>query len=101
MPGKFQLDPIRDIQVLSPMNRGSLGIRELNLRFQIELNPAKPEEPSVEKFGWQFRIRDKVIQNQRIMILSIRWLSCQSATPVTGVLRLIVNGKICKEHRHY
>ncbi len=64
MPGKFRLDPIRDIQVLCPMNRGSLGIRELNLRLQTELNPAKPEEPSVEKFGWQFRIRDKVIQTE-------------------------------------
>lgn len=64
MPGKFRLDPIRDIQVLCPMNRGSLGIRELNLRLQTELNPARSEEPSVEKFGWQFRIRDKVIQTE-------------------------------------
>lgn len=64
MPGKFRLDPIRDIQVLCPMNRGSLGIRELNLRLQTELNPAKPEEPSVEKFGWRYRVRDKVIQTE-------------------------------------
>ena len=64
MPGKFRLDPIRDIQVLCPMNRGSLGIRELNIRLQTELNPSKPEEPTVEKFGWQFRIRDKVIQTE-------------------------------------
>jgi exodeoxyribonuclease V alpha subunit len=64
MPQKFKLDPIRDIQVLCPMNRGSLGIRELNVRLQTELNPARPEEPVVEKFGWQFRVRDKVIQTQ-------------------------------------
>lgn len=64
MPGKFRLDPIRDIQVLCPMNRGSLGIRELNLRLQTELNPARPEEVTVEKFGWQFRVRDKVIQTE-------------------------------------
>jgi exodeoxyribonuclease V alpha subunit len=64
MPGKFQLDPIRDIQVLCPMNRGSLGIRELNLRLQTELNPVRSDEPTVEKFGWQFRIRDKVIQTE-------------------------------------
>jgi exodeoxyribonuclease V alpha subunit len=64
MPGKFRLDPIRDIQVLCPMNRGSLGIRELNVRLQTELNPARPEEPSVEKFGWQFRVRDKIIQTE-------------------------------------
>lgn len=59
MPGKFRLDPIRDVQVLCPMNLGSLGIRELNVKLQVELNPAKPDEPVVEKFGWQFRVRDK------------------------------------------
>jgi len=62
IPEKFGLDPIRDVQVLCPMNRGSLGIRELNLRLQAELNPARPDDPVVEKFGWQFRPRDKVIQ---------------------------------------
>lgn len=64
IPAKFRLDPIRDIQVLCPMNRGSLGIRELNVRLQNELNPARADEPSVEKFGWQFRPRDKVIQTE-------------------------------------
>jgi len=64
IPNKFALDAIRDIQVLSPMHRGSLGIRELNLRLQKELNPPTPEEPVVEKFGWQFRVRDKVIQTE-------------------------------------
>jgi exodeoxyribonuclease V alpha subunit len=64
IPNKFKLDPIRDIQVLAPMNRGSLGIHELNLRLQAALNPARPEEPFVEKFGWRFRLRDKVIQTE-------------------------------------
>jgi exodeoxyribonuclease V alpha subunit len=64
IPSKFRLDPIRDVQVLSPMNRGSLGIRELNARLQEELNPRKAEEPFIEKFGWQYRIRDKVIQTE-------------------------------------
>jgi exodeoxyribonuclease V alpha subunit len=64
IPSKFRLDPIRDIQVLCPMNRGSLGVRELNVRLQNELNPAHADEPVVEKFGWQFRPRDKVIQTE-------------------------------------
>ena len=64
IPSKFRLDPIRDIQVLCPMNRGSLGVRELNVRLQNELNPARADEPVVEKFGWQFRPRDKVIQTE-------------------------------------
>ena len=64
IPGRFKLDSIADIQVLSPMNRGSLGVRELNVRLQKELNPLKPDEPMVERFGWQFRPRDKVIQTE-------------------------------------
>jgi len=48
IPAKFGLDPIRDVQVLCPMNRGSLGIRELNVRLQNELNPARGNEPGVE-----------------------------------------------------
>jgi exodeoxyribonuclease V alpha subunit len=61
---KFALDPIRDIQVLCPMNRGSLGIRELNLKLQMELNPPNQNDLMVEKFGWQFRVRDKIIQTE-------------------------------------
>jgi exodeoxyribonuclease V alpha subunit len=64
IPAKFGLDAIRDVQVLCPMNRGSLGIRELNVRLQNELNPVRAGEPMVEKFGWQFRPRDKVIQTE-------------------------------------
>ena len=64
IPAKFRFDSIRDVQVLCPMNRGSLGVRELNVRLQAELNPARGDELTVEKFGWQFRPRDKVIQTQ-------------------------------------
>jgi exodeoxyribonuclease V alpha subunit len=64
IPGKFKLNSIRDVQVLCPMNRGSLGVRELNQRLQAELNPPRPDQPMVEKFGWQFRVGDKIIQTE-------------------------------------
>ena len=64
IPTRFNLNPIRDIQVLSPMNRGSLGVRDLNALLQAELNPPRPGFPIVEKFGAQFRIGDKVIQTE-------------------------------------
>jgi exodeoxyribonuclease V alpha subunit len=64
IPRKFLFNPVRDIQVLCPMNRGSLGVRELNQRLQRLLNPARPGEPAVEKYGWRFQIRDKVIQTE-------------------------------------
>src|SRR5580765_6205108 len=64
IPWQFGLAAVHDVPVLCRMNRGSLGIRELNLRLQAELNPAPPEDPGVERFGWHFRPRDKVIQTQ-------------------------------------
>ena len=57
IPERFGLDPIRDVQVLCPMNRGSLGVRELNTVLQRALNPARPDQPVVERFGWRFQIR--------------------------------------------
>jgi exodeoxyribonuclease V alpha subunit len=41
IPKRFGLDPIRDAQVLCPMNRGSLGARSLNLELQQLLNPRR------------------------------------------------------------
>ena len=64
VPKRLRLDPIRDIQVLCPMNRGSIGVRELNTALQGALNPARPGEPAAERFGWRFQVRDKVIQTE-------------------------------------
>jgi ATP-dependent exoDNAse (exonuclease V) alpha subunit len=51
IPRKFGFDPIRDIQVLCPMNRGSLGIRELNVRLQNELNPHRGRDHAGQEAG--------------------------------------------------
>lgn len=60
IPQRFGLDPMRDIQVLSPMNRGGVGARSLNIELQGALNP--PGERKVERFGWTFAPSDKVMQ---------------------------------------
>jgi exodeoxyribonuclease V alpha subunit len=60
IPARFGLDPVRDVQVLCPMNRGGLGARALNLELQQALNP--PGELRVERFGWTFCPGDKVMQ---------------------------------------
>ncbi len=39
IPSKFNLDPMHDIQVLSPMRRGSGGVNQLNERLRAALNP--------------------------------------------------------------
>ena len=60
IPGRFGFDPIKDIQVLCPMNRGGVGARSLNFELQATLNPAGDKK--VERFGWTFAPGDKVVQ---------------------------------------
>ena len=60
IPRRFGLDPVRDVQVLCPMNRGGAGARSLNIELQAALNPAG--ERKVERFGWTFAAGDKVMQ---------------------------------------
>lgn len=62
IPKRFGLHPVRDIQILTPMNRGGLGARALNADLQQQLNPAA--EPRVTRFGTTFAPGDKVIQTE-------------------------------------
>jgi exodeoxyribonuclease V alpha subunit len=58
-PGKFAVDPIREVQVLAPMYRGPVGIDALNERLQAELNP--DGKPALSE---RFRIGDRLIQTR-------------------------------------
>jgi exodeoxyribonuclease V alpha subunit len=62
IPARFGLDPIRDVQVLCPMNRGAAGARTLNLGLQAALNRSGASDPAVERFGFTYRVGDKVMQ---------------------------------------
>jgi exodeoxyribonuclease V alpha subunit len=46
IPKRFGPDPIRDIQVLCPLNRGGVGARSLNIELQVMLNPAGDRKAS-------------------------------------------------------
>jgi exodeoxyribonuclease V alpha subunit len=59
IPRKFGFDRVDDIQVLSPMQRGTLGCRNLNEVLQKALNPTGP---AIQRYGWTFRVGDKVMQ---------------------------------------
>ncbi len=63
IPDRFGLDPMLDIQVLAPMNRSQLGTRHLNQVLQQALNPGD-DKPSVERYGWLFRVGDRVLQTE-------------------------------------
>jgi exodeoxyribonuclease V alpha subunit len=55
----FGFDPWKDVQVLTPMTRGVLGTRNLNVSLQKVLNPSAKQ---VIRYGITFRVGDKVIQ---------------------------------------
>ena len=59
LPKAYKFDPFLDIQVLSPMNKGIIGNRNLNEVLQNQLNPSY--EPLV-KLGRTFHVNDKVMQ---------------------------------------
>ncbi len=60
LPARYGFDPVRDIQVLTPMYRGPVGVHALNLALQERLN-AQPG-PTLA-FGEQsFKVGDKVMQ---------------------------------------
>ncbi|MGB4739590.1 MAG: ATP-dependent RecD-like DNA helicase [Fuerstiella sp.] len=63
IPARFGVDPKSDIQVLTPMNRSLLGARNLNQVLQTALNPSNGGA-EVQRFGWTFRIGDRVIQTE-------------------------------------
>lgn len=59
IPRRFGLDPVNDIQVLTPMHRGAVGAGNLNARLQEALNP-QPEH--MKRMDRAFRLHDKVMQ---------------------------------------
>jgi exodeoxyribonuclease V alpha subunit len=62
LPSRFGYDPVNDIQVLTPMNRGKLGATNLNHVLQTVLNPAAENKNEIEHLNRVFRVGDKIIQ---------------------------------------
>jgi len=62
IPQRFGLDPLDDVQVLTPMHRGPVGTIALNENLREVLNPAAPDKPELKRFGRLYRQGDKVMQ---------------------------------------
>jgi exodeoxyribonuclease V alpha subunit len=62
IPKKFNLNPVQDIQLLCPMQRGGAGARSLNIELQKVLNPNHTE--GIVKFGQIFAVGDKIMQTE-------------------------------------
>ena len=61
IPRRFNINPIKDIQILSPMKKGLLGTNHLNQTLQKLLNKNSDQ---VERFGKIFRLNDRVLQTE-------------------------------------
>jgi exodeoxyribonuclease V alpha subunit len=59
VPKRFGFDPLRDIQVLTPMHKGVCGAENLNRALAAALNPTGPH---VQRFGRTLRVGDRVMQ---------------------------------------
>jgi exodeoxyribonuclease V alpha subunit len=63
LPNYYQdLDPLRDIQVLTPLHRGPVGTDSLNAALQEAMNPKRPDAEEKTYAGRIFRTGDKVMQ---------------------------------------
>lgn len=91
LPSRYDYNPMRDIQVLSPMKKGDAGVAELNIKLQAAINP--PAKHKKEKvFGkYIFRVGDKVMQIKNNY--QVQWTTqTPSGKTVTG--EGIYNGDI-------
>jgi exodeoxyribonuclease V alpha subunit len=59
IPGQLKFHPLREIQVLTPMHRGIVGVANLNIELQKRLNPG---QSGISRGTSNFRIGDKVMQ---------------------------------------
>ena len=74
---------IKDIQVLSPMRKGIMGIDNLNTQLQQVLNPKSNDKDEVEVKDMIFRVGDKVMQIKNNYTL--KWNKNNSSEEGKGV----------------
>jgi exodeoxyribonuclease V alpha subunit len=77
IPRDFRFHPLREIQVLTPMHKGTIGVTNLNIELQKRLNPG---QSGIARGAWNFRIGDKVMQivnnyNKDVFNGDIGWIS--------------------------
>lgn len=91
LPLKYGINPVKDIQVLSPMKKGEAGVIELNKCLQSSINP--PSKLKKEKtFGkYIFRVGDKVMQMKN-NYEAVWTMTCENGKVING--EGIYNGDI-------
>ena len=64
LPGFLGLDPVKQMQVLSPTKKGECGVWMLNQLLQAEFNPPAPGKHERVRGDTTFREGDKVMQTR-------------------------------------
>ncbi|MGB4782606.1 ATP-dependent DNA helicase, partial [Candidatus Methylomirabilis sp.] len=59
LPQRHRVDPLEELQILSPMQKGPIGAMQLNQALQALLNPSGPE---LLRAGRLYRLGDRVMQ---------------------------------------
>ena len=59
LPNYYKVNPIKDIQILTPMQRSETGVANLNSLLQVALNPC---EIHLKRGATEYRLYDKVMQ---------------------------------------
>ena len=62
IPNYYNVDPVRDIQVLAPMKKNAAGVNDINIRMQQRLNPPCQGKKEYAYSDTVFREGDKVMQ---------------------------------------
>jgi exodeoxyribonuclease V alpha subunit len=93
IPSRFGLDPVAEIQVLTPRNRGPLGTESLNTKLRELLNPAGA---AVTRGGRTLRVGDKVMQVRNNYDLEV-WNGdlgrIVAVDPVDQLVRVAIDGR--------
>ena len=105
IPKRFGFDPLRDVQVLSPMHRGAAGDENLNALLQRELNPAAADDENSERIthaGHVFAAGDKVMQTENDYdkeVFNGDLGRVESVDPEAGTLRVSFAGRLIEYER--
>jgi exodeoxyribonuclease V alpha subunit len=104
IPRRFGLDPLRDVQVLTPMHRGAAGAENLNALLQRELNPAGQEDDArvLPHAGHAFAPGDKVMQTENDYdkdVFNGDLGTVESVDPDEGTLRVEFDGRLLDYER--
>lgn len=62
IPSQYGYDPVKDIQVLIPMKKGTVGVANLNIEIQKALNPKRRHKKEKDFFNFVYREGDRVMQ---------------------------------------